>query len=93
VIQSFNHKGLQRFYDQGSLKGIIAAHARRLEYILSALDAADQPSRLNFADLHLHSLKGNRSGNWAVTVRANWRVTFRFDASGNAVDVDYEDYH
>ena len=28
----------------------------------------------------------------AVTVRANWRVTFRFEG-GDAYDVDLEDYH
>jgi len=31
-------------------------------------------------------------GFWAVTVRANWRVIFRF-AEGRAEDVDYVDYH
>ena len=40
----------------------------------------------------LHPLKGNRKGVWAVTVRANWRVTFRFEG-GDAYDVDLEDYH
>ena len=29
---------------------------------------------------------------WAVTVRANWRVIFRFE-DGHAADVDYLDYH
>jgi toxin HigB-1 len=29
---------------------------------------------------------------WAVTVRANWRIVFRF-ADGNASDVDFVDYH
>jgi plasmid maintenance system killer protein len=28
---------------------------------------------------------------WAVAVRANWRVIFRFE--GDAEDVDYVDYH
>jgi proteic killer suppression protein len=28
----------------------------------------------------------------AVTVQANWRVTFRFE-DGNAQIVNYEDYH
>jgi len=31
-------------------------------------------------------------GFWAVTVRANWRVTFRF-TEGHAEDVDYVDDH
>ena len=39
----------------------------------------------------LHLLKGALKRFWAVTVRANWRVIFRFD--GDAEDVDYVDYH
>ena len=35
----------------------------------------------------LHSLKGAFKGFPVVTVRANWRVIFRFD--GGAEDVDY----
>jgi proteic killer suppression protein len=42
--------------------------------------------------LRLHPLKGREKGFWAVTVRANWRVIFRF-ADRDAFDVDYVDYH
>ena len=37
-------------------------------------------------------LKGRLKGHHAVSVSANWRVTFRFQ-DGHAVDVDYLDYH
>ncbi len=47
---------------------------------------------MNQPTFRLHSLKGSRKGVWAVTVRANWRITFRF-VQGNAYDVDLEDYH
>ena len=40
----------------------------------------------------LHPLTGDLKGFWAVTVSANWRVVFRFE-EGDAVDVDYVDYH
>ena len=40
----------------------------------------------------LHPLKGELKGFWAVTVRANWRVIFRFEG-GRASDVDLVDYH
>jgi proteic killer suppression protein len=40
----------------------------------------------------LHLLKGNLNGFWAVTVRANWRIIFRFE-SGRAFDVALVDYH
>jgi proteic killer suppression protein len=31
-------------------------------------------------------------GSWSVTVRANWRVIFRF-ADHDVFDIDYLDYH
>ena len=47
---------------------------------------------MNQPTFRFHSLKGDRKGVWTVTVRANWRVTFRFEG-GDAYDVDLEDYH
>lgn len=40
----------------------------------------------------LHALTGNLRGFWAVTVRANRRIIFRFE-DGTAFDVDLVDYH
>lgn len=40
----------------------------------------------------LHALKGNLAGHWAITVNGNWRLTFRFE-NGDALLVDYQDYH
>jgi toxin HigB-1 len=47
---------------------------------------------MDLPGFRLHSLKGDFEGFWAVTVRANWRVIFRF-ADGDVHDVDYVDYH
>jgi proteic killer suppression protein len=47
---------------------------------------------LDLPGFKLHPLKGDLKGWWAVTVRANWRLVFRF-ADGAALDVDYTDYH
>ena len=47
---------------------------------------------MNLPGFDLHPLKGDRAGFWAVTVRGNRRVVFRFE-DGDAVDVDYLDYH
>ena len=38
------------------------------------------------------SSKSMKSSSWSVTVRANWRVIFRFE-DGNAFDVELVDYH
>jgi proteic killer suppression protein len=41
---------------------------------------------------HLHPLKGDRKGEWAVWVSGNWRITFAFH-DGHAYQLNYEDYH
>lgn len=92
MIRPFIHKGLDAFYRKGSLKGIQSMHAARLRLILGLLDAATKIEDMNAPGLALHPLKGNRKGVWAVTVQANWRITFRF-VDGDAEIVDYEDYH
>jgi proteic killer suppression protein len=43
------------------------------------LDAATTPKALDLPGYRLHPLKGDRKGLWAVTVRANWRIVFRFE--------------
>ena len=63
----------------GSKAGIQAAHAKPLSLILGTLNAATTPGDMGLPGLKLHPLKGGRSGTWSVTVRANWRITFRFD--------------
>jgi addiction module RelE/StbE family toxin len=47
-------------------------------------------AHMDLPGFRLHPLKGQMKGFWAVTVRANWRVIFRFD--DGATDVDYVDY-
>jgi proteic killer suppression protein len=72
--------------------GIQAMHAKRLRLILAQLNQTRSIDDMNIPTFRLHPLKGNRKGIWAVTVQANWRITFRF-IEGNAEVVNYEDYH
>jgi len=92
VIKSFRHRGLRRFYEHDDPRGVLAEHLTKLRNILARLDAAGSAGDLDLPGFGLHSLKGPRRGFWAVTVRANWRVIFRF-LEGDAFDVDYLDYH
>jgi proteic killer suppression protein len=71
---------------------IHADHRTRIRDVLARLNAASEPADMDLPGFRLHALKGAYRGFWAVTVRANWRVIFRFDGQ-NAVDVDYLDYH
>ena len=86
------HKGLERFYHTGATSGIQTVHAKRLRLILTLLDAAVVINDMDAPGLRLHRLKGEKKDLWAVTVQANWRVTFKFKG-GNAEIVNYEDYH
>ena len=92
MIRSFRHKGLKRLYEEDDSRGISADHAVKLRDILARLDAAVTVADLDVPGLRLHPLKGQEKGFWAVTVRANWRVIFRFSERA-AMDVDYVDYH
>ena len=92
MIRSIKHKGLRRLFEDTDVRGVIADHAEKLRDILAALDAAPTVAHMDLPGFRLHALKGALRGFWAVTVRANWRVIFRF-AEGEASDVDYVDYH
>ncbi len=92
MILTFRHKGLESFFQTGKTKGIQAIPANRLRELLTALNVAQGPQDLNRPSWRLHPLVGDRAGFHAVTVQANWRLTFRF--VGQDVELlDYLDYH
>lgn len=92
MITSFKHKGLKRFFDDDDRSKLPPDLVERIGLILNALDAAAAPEDVDRPSYRLHQLKGDRKGQWAVTVRANWRIVFGF-TDGNAVNVDFVDYH
>ncbi len=92
MIRSIRHRGLKRLYEDDDPRGVIAEHAGKLRDILARLDAAKSSADMDLPGFRLHPLKGFRKGFWAVTVRANWRVIFRF-LNGDVLEVDYIDYH
>ena len=47
---------------------------------------------MNRPGWHGHPLKADLSGHWSVSVSGNWLLTFSFE-DGDAVLVDYQDYH
>jgi proteic killer suppression protein len=92
MIRSFKHKGLEKFYESGSSKGIRAHHAKKLRMQLAALDTAQSIEDMDIPGYRLHQLTGSRKGIWSITVNANWRLTFEF-IEGNVYILNYEDYH
>lgn len=92
VIESFKHKGLKRLFEEDDRSKLAADMVDKIRLVLSALEAAGAIDDLNQPSFRLHPLKGELKGHWAVTVRANWRIVFRF-AGDRASDVDLADYH
>ena len=92
MIDSFTHKELKKLFQKGNTKGIPPDLREKLENILFVLNRARRPADLDLPGFRLHRLKGNLKAFWSVTVRANWRVIFRFE-EGDAYDVDLIDYH
>jgi proteic killer suppression protein len=92
MIRSIRHRGLRRFYEDDDPRGVDAQHVEKLRDILARLDVAASWKDMDFPGFRLHPLKGEFKGFFGVTVRANWRVVFRFE-DGDVFDVDYLDYH
>ena len=92
MIKKFKHKGLKKLFEIGEVGGVKPDHVSRLRKILALLETADSPVDMDLPGLGLHELKGVRKGTWAVKVSGSWRVTFKLQ-SGEASNVNYEDYH
>ena len=92
MIESFKHRGLKRLYERGDRGGIRPDLVDTVQEILTVLDKAVTPQALDLPGYRLHPLKGDLKGLWSVTVRANWRIMFRFEEAA-AFDVELIDYH
>ena len=92
MIRSFKHRGLKRLFEGDDSRGIRPDLVKTVREILTLLDDARTLQAMSLPAYHLHPLKGDLKAYWAVTVRANWRIIFRFDGI-DAFDVEMIDYH
>ena len=61
--------------------------------LLLALNVAKSLNDLSpLKSVGLHKLKGDRKGQWAITVNERWRIVFEF-RKGDAYEVEIVDYH
>ena len=93
TIGKFRHKGLRRLYEEDDPSGVPAHAFRKIKAILAALEFADNLSQVaTMPGWKLHPLRGDRKGEYSITVTGNWRITFRLQ--GNAItELNFEDYH
>ena len=62
------------------------------QVIVDFLNRATILEDVNLPGWNLHALKGQRKGEYAISVTGNYRLTFRFE-KGEMRDVNLEDYH
>ncbi len=91
-IQGFRHGGLKRMYDRACSSRVAPDLVTRVAAVLADLDDACNAFDLDLPGYRLHSLKGDLSGHWSISVSGNWRISFHFK-DGDAYDVDLIDYH
>jgi toxin HigB-1 len=72
------------------LRGLDADAAVDLLLALNVAKALHDLSPLK--SVGLHKLKGDRKGQWAMTVNGPWRICFEF-RKGDAYEVEIVDYH
>jgi proteic killer suppression protein len=92
MIRAFRHRGLKRLFERDDKAQVRADMLVKIENILAVLNRAGSPEDMNLPGFRLHQLRGDLRGFWAVTVRTNWRIIWRFDGT-DAVDVDLIDCH
>jgi proteic killer suppression protein len=92
MVRSFRHKGLQKLFQHDDASKLPPDMVARIRVILPTLNAAQENEAMNITTFRLHPLKAELKGFFSVTVRANWRIIFRFEG-GEAFDLDFVDYH
>lgn len=92
MISSFRNRALKRFWEESDGRGLNPQHLRKIERTLTRLDEAASPEEMNQPGSDFHMLVGESPTRWTVHVNGNWCITFSFE-DGDAVAVDYEDYH
>jgi len=92
MIRGFRHRGLRRLFEDDDTRGLNPEPVDKIARVLAQLNRTSRPEDMDLPGFHLPPLKGDLAGLWSVTIRANWRIIFRFE-SGHVTDVDYLDYH
>jgi toxin HigB-1 len=92
MIKSWADRTTEKFAESGKGKFSDLDGDAALD-LLAALDAATSLGDLSpLKSVGLHKLKGDRKGQWAMTINGRWRLCFRF-RDGDAWDVEIVDYH
>lgn len=83
---------LSDFWEREDASKIPPDRIARITLLLDKLDGSTEPDGMNLPGFGFHQLSGQSKGRYAVSVSANWRITFGWQDQ-DAIEVDFEDYH
>ena len=93
MIKTFANSETELVFSDGKAKSLppdLLGRARRKLY---AIDAAKCIEDLRMPPGNrLHLLKGDRAGQYSISINDQWRICFSF-TDGDAFDVELCDYH
>jgi proteic killer suppression protein len=93
MIRSWANSATRRLFEEGRSRRFGGLDVAAALDLLTALDAATSLRDLSpLRSVGLHKLRGDRAGQWAMTVNGPWRACFRFH-DGDAHDVEITNYH
>jgi proteic killer suppression protein len=93
MIKSFADKATRELYTNGTCRRIPPDLARRARRRLEYIDHASRIGDLQVPPSNrLHSLGGDRQGQYAISINDQWRIVFKW-IDGDAYDVEIADYH
>lgn len=92
MIRTFRNRALAELWSKGRTSKIDARLHKRILVRLDRLNVASRPEEMNLPGFDFHALKGDVPTRYTVHVNGPWCITFEF-AAGDALRVDFEQYH
>jgi proteic killer suppression protein len=92
VIRTFRSRALADLWSKGRSPKIDARLHKRILIRLDRLNVVSAPEQMNLPGFDFHALKGNVPTRYTAHVNGPWCITFEF-AAGDALRVDFEQYH
>ena len=93
MIKNFKQLWLEDFWHNGKHKKVSQNLSNRVLRKLDMMNTAKEIKDLmSPPSNHLHQLRGDREGQWAISVNGPWRLCFRFE-DGDIFNIELVQYH
>lgn len=93
MIRTWGNAATRRFAEDGKGAKFRGLDADAATGLLAILDAATSLQDISpFKSVGLHKLRGDRQGQWSMTINGPWRICFEF-RGGDAFEVEIVDNH